>query len=131
MRSGRMCVWMSTVRTSAMGWRRICADTTRDLDEAWIDLHHMTALAAGAQGLVAVEVAEARQEVLLDVMQHKAVLVQEVVALLAVPLQAILQRAVGTLHLDHQPHRARAAPRLVRHTRGQQEHLALADRDRH
>src|SRR5262245_46525758 len=91
----------------------------------------MTALLAGAMLQTSVELAEARNEILLDVVQHEPVLVQQVVARFAIPLQPIQHFAIIALHFDHQSYGARAATRLVWRARGQEEHFSLLDRYPH
>jgi hypothetical protein len=58
----------------------------RYLHEAGVGLHHVSALLAGTMVHVAVEFAEAGKEVLLDVVEHEAVFMQQVVARFAIPL---------------------------------------------
>src|SRR5436190_956500 len=117
--SGRMWVWMSIVKSSAM---------LRCLHEARVDLHHMSARPAGAQLLASVELPEPRKEVGLDVVQDEAVFMQQGIALLTVPLQPVLQFTVVAFHLDHHPDGSRRAARLVGRARRQQEHLPFPDR---
>ena len=77
----------------------------------------MAALLAGAVINASVELAKARNEIGLDVVQHELVLVQEVVAVLAIPLEAVEHFAIIALHLDHQAHGIGPTSRLVRRAR--------------
>src|SRR5690606_6782967 len=83
---------------------------------------------AGAVLARGVEAIEHRREILLDVAQGEEFLVQLVVAVLAVPQQAVLL-VRQALAFDHQADRAGHALRRVRHARRQVEGLAGADRD--
>src|SRR5690606_38489011 len=86
------------------------------------------ALAAGPMPARAIEAFEHRREVPFDVPEHEELLVQLVVAALAVPEQAVLLVRQAAA-LDHQADRVRHALRAVRHPRRQVEDLAGADRD--
>src|SRR5690606_12383802 len=83
---------------------------------------------AGALFGGAVEAIEDRREVVLDVLELEELLVQLVVALFAVPQQAVLL-ARQALAFDHQADRAFGALGGVWDLRRQQEGLAGTDGD--
>jgi hypothetical protein len=89
--------------------------------------HNGVAVAAGAQRQAAEETIEHGRKLRLDVGQGKEILVEQVPAALAVPLQAV--EFAGTAPaLDHQADRVGGALRGVWHARGQQQNIAGPDR---
>src|SRR5882724_6626728 len=90
-------------------------------------LHHRAAVGAGAALGAGVEALEQGWKLLLDVRQLEELLIRQVAAVLAVPLEAI-ELARFSLALDHQSHRVGAALRRVRYQGRQQEYFAFADR---
>src|SRR6185312_14954530 len=81
---------------------------------------------AGTSLLTGVEALEHRRQLLLDVCQLDELLVQQLVAALAVPLEAVAL-AGPTPPLDDEADRVGGPPRGMRHVRGQQQDLTLAD----
>src|SRR6185369_3074098 len=116
--SGRMWVWTSIFSKSAAGRRRRGRR------------HDGAALLAGALLLVGEEPVEDRRKVLLDVVEGEVLLVQEVRAAVAVPLEPVLL-VRQPLALDDEPDGVRHPLRGVGDTRRVQVDLAGADRDVH
>ena len=90
-------------------------------------LHHVAARIAGTQVLAAVEFAEPRQEVLLNVGEFEVGVVQLVVALVAEPHQPVLHGRAFAFPFDDQAERTRLAHRAVRHTGRVQVHVARVE----
>jgi hypothetical protein len=65
--------------------------------------HNSTTFAARSQGLAVVKVGEMRQEIGLDVVQFKVHFVQFMVAIVAMPKQAIGEAFACPFSFNHQP----------------------------
>src|SRR5689334_20290706 len=89
---------------------------------------HRPALGAGAMRVAVVEPLENGRELRLDVGELEKLLIELVMAVLAVPLQSILF-ACDTTAFNDESHGVGKPLRGMRHIRWQQEHLAFADGD--
>src|SRR5712691_2276924 len=117
-----MCVWMSIFST------RRPTSGRAGLPHRRRRLRHGAALLARAERLARVEVLDDRLELGAEIVDVQRRIVEDLAASLAVPAQGFrLVRLPESL--DDHPDRPGLAHRAVRDQRGQEEDVALADRD--